>query len=146
MNKATWLNKCIVALLTMALLFSGIVFSVTAEENTTGWDGETYTKPQGSGTTEADPYLVSTPAELAYMVNSGGGGKYFKLTNDIYINDVTKENWKDTAVNWFSDGTNWMSYKNSSNADKTFSGHIDGAGYTVYIDVVSKFKILTAAA
>lgn len=127
------MKKLLAILLSVAVMFSVTVISAVAEDVTIQvWDGETFTQPQGSGTSETDPYLVSTPAELAWMVNSAGGGKYFKLTNDIYVNDVTKENWTETAKPWFVKATNWMSYKNSSGTDKTFSGHIDGNGYTVY--------------
>ncbi len=127
------MKKLLALLLCAVMIFSVMVVTTSAQEEIlTVWDGETYTEPSGSGASEADPMLISTPAELAWMVNSAGGGKYFKLTNDIYINDVASENWKETAVNWFSQGDNWMSYKNSSGANKTFSGHIDGAGHTVY--------------
>lgn len=130
--------KCLISIvLAMAIVVSGLISTVAQDidtastEETTFWDGETYTKPQGSGT-EADPYLVSAPAELAWMVNSFGGGSYFRLTNDIYINDVTKENWTETAKPWFPLGSTWFAYKDKDGAKKTFSGHIDGAGHTIY--------------
>ena len=95
-----FLKKALSIVLAIALLVGGLVLTASAE-TTSFWDGETFTQPQGSGTSETDPYLVSTPAELAWMVNSGGGGKYFKLTNDIYVNDVSVENWTETAKPWF---------------------------------------------
>ncbi len=127
------MKKLLALLLCAVILLSVTVVTATAQEETLiVWDGETFTQPSGSGNTEDDPMLISTPAELAWMVNSGGSGKYFKLTNDIYINDVSAANWTETAKPWFVNATNWMSYKNSDGSDITFKGHIDGAGHTVY--------------
>jgi len=127
------MKKLLAILLCVSLMLSMMVMTAVAEDQAvTFWDGETYTQPSGSGSSEADPYIVSTPAELAWMVNVGGDGKYFKLANDIYVNDVTAENWTETAKPWFVQATNWMTYKNAAGQDKTFAGHVDGAGHTVY--------------
>ena len=127
------MKKLLAILLCVSLMLSMMVLTAAAaDEAVTFWDGKTYTQPSGSGDREDDPYIVSTPAELAWMVNVGGNNKYFKLANDIYVNDVTAENWTETAKPWFVNATNWMSYKDSVGEDKKFSGHIDGAGYTVY--------------
>ena len=81
------------------------------------WDGETVsTSLEGEGT-EANPYLISSGADLAYIrkqINESTkeapvtfAGQYFKLTKSIDLNDV--EN--------FRIGT----------SDKiTFGGHLDG--------------------
>ena len=138
------MKKLLAILLSVAVMFSVTVISAVAEDVTIQvWDGETFTQPQGAGTSETDPYLVSTPAELAWMVNSGGNGKYFKLTNDIYLNDVSKADWyvktEDYTPNdWFSKGVNWMSYYtydqdgNLTTATNNFKGYVDGDGHTVY--------------
>ena len=127
------MKKLLAILLCVSLMLSMMVLTAAAaDEAVTFWDGKTYTQPSGSGDREDDPYIVSTPAELAWMVNVGGNNKYFKLANDIYVNDVTAENWTETAKPWFVNATNWMSYKDSAGEDKKFSGHIDGAGHTVY--------------
>ena len=76
---------------------------------------------EGSGT-EDDPYLISTPAELAglaYNVNFGGqtyAGKYFKQTADI---DVSKYWW------------DAIGYYNSIDDRVYFQGHYDGYNYIV---------------
>ncbi len=74
---------------------------------------------EGSGT-ESVPYIIKTPSELALAISSGGNGAYYKLGADIYLNDVSEENW----------------YKNEKNnswyGNTTFSGHIDGNGHTVF--------------
>ena len=85
------------------------------------WDGTKDYNMEGSGT-EADPYLVKTAAHIAAIAtgnNSGAfKGKYFKLANDIRINDTTNANWKDSARGWV-----W--------ADFRFVGTFDGDGHTI---------------
>lgn len=56
------------------------------------WNGTTKTAPAVGDGSEANPYLISTGANLAYIaqqVNNGTTyeGKYIKLTNDINLND-----------------------------------------------------------
>ncbi|MBP3390120.1 MAG: glycoside hydrolase family 16 protein [Clostridia bacterium] len=85
------------------------------------WDGTKDYNLEGSGT-EADPYLVKTAAHLAAIATGNNGdaftGKYFKLANDIRINDTTSANWKDSARGWV-----W--------ADFRFVGTFDGDGHTI---------------
>ncbi|MBO5200599.1 MAG: InlB B-repeat-containing protein [Clostridia bacterium] len=85
------------------------------------WDGTKDSNLSGSGI-ETDPYLVETPEQLAYIVTANKSnafkGKYFKLANDIKINDTSKANWKDSAKNWV-----W--------ADFRFVGTFDGDGHTI---------------
>ena len=85
------------------------------------WDGTKDYNLEGSGT-ETDPYLVKTAAHIAAIAtgnNSGAfTGKYFKLANDIRINDTTNADWKDSALNWV-----W--------ADFRFIGTFDGDGHTI---------------
>lgn len=94
----------------------------------------------GTGT-EEDPYLVSDPAQLAYMVYSGGGSKYYELTNDIVITDLDAVDWSTgevkedlgyTPVHWFG-GTNdgGEQYKTAKSETDKFYGHVNGNGYKV---------------
>ena len=78
------------------------------------WDGSIANGFAGGTGTEEDPYLISDGAELAYLaqeVNNGNrySGVYFKLTNDIYLNDTSDwESWgNDTAPEneWTAIGT-----------------------------------------
>ena len=91
------------------------------------WDGKSDTVFEGKGTA-ANPYQISTPQELyglVYQANRGqnsGAGKYYVLTNDIYLNDINQDNWQDKANIW---GTTWT-WKNS------FGGYFDGQGHTIY--------------
>ncbi|MBO5200598.1 MAG: glycoside hydrolase family 16 protein [Clostridia bacterium] len=96
-------------------------YPVIRDEILPVWDGTKDSNLEGNGT-EAEPYLIKTPAQLAYIVtaNNGGAftGKYFKLANDIRINDTTNANWKDSARGWV-----W--------ADFRFVGTFDGDGHTI---------------
>ena len=106
------------------------------------WDGTVPSKPEGvaddalwnkanvpfdggDGTTAATAYEISTPEQLAYLctyANWYTGGKYFKLTDDIYLNDVSVENWTENTPN------EWK----YPSPDPLFYGHLDGNGHTVY--------------
>ncbi|MBQ1186521.1 MAG: metallophosphoesterase [Clostridia bacterium] len=89
------------------------------------WDGETKTEPKD---TNADGvYEITNGAELAYIITTHGGeGNKYVLTNDIYLNDITKINWAtgDVAIGYTAN--HW--YGNSN----YFEGDIDGNGYTVH--------------
>ncbi len=88
------------------------------------WDGVATVCPSGSGTA-ASPYLIGTPAELAYVSENiaslRGASKYFKLTADI---DLGGYQWTPIGHRtWKEDGT----------ADTTtyFWGTFDGDGHTI---------------
>ena len=101
----------------------------------TYWDGTSNKTFSGSGT-ETDPYLISTPEQLAGLAERTNvdkedfAGKYFKLTADIYLtnfNDPDTANWKQwepiahTLMQWDED---WdYGY---------FRGTFDGDGHTIY--------------
>ncbi len=89
------------------------------------WDGQTKTAPQGSGT-KVSPYLISNGEELAYVINSGGAADaYYKLTADIYLNDISKINWETGApVSGYTPNF-WLE-------NKAFQGNLNGNGYVVY--------------
>jgi len=70
-------------------LFSLILINVSAASP---WDGTTIATSYAAGSgTLADPYQISSPAELAYLSQSVTGGnkyfgKYFILTSDLDLN------------------------------------------------------------
>lgn len=64
---------------------------------------------RGSGT-QADPYIVTTPAQLQEMANDLDA--YYKLNNDIYL-----------SSSWSPIGS----------VNAPFSGVIDGNGHTIYL-------------
>ncbi len=103
------------------------------------WDG-TISEPTVGDGSETSPYELSTPQNLAWAVATGGNGKYYKLTSDIYLNDITKINWANGTVKagmdykpnaWYSGSTTYNKYNGTSN-DLQFTGTLDGNGYTVY--------------
>lgn len=75
----------------LAVLF---VFAVPQVSLADTWDGSAAEWTHGSGT-EADPYLIESAANLAWlqeMVNGGVStysGQYFKLTTNINLNSVS---------------------------------------------------------
>ena len=94
------------------------------------WDGISISSTfEGEGTEES-PYLVKNGADLAGAILGGGNGKYYKLTNNIYLNDLDLIDWEtgepvgEYVINsWYDDG---------KNANLGFDGTLDGDGYTVY--------------
>lgn len=105
------------------------------------WDGTVPSKPEGVAAenlwdqanvpfdggagTQADPYEISTPEQLAYLctyANWYTGGKYFELTDDIYLNDVSVENWTENNPNVWA----------YPSPEPLFYGKFNGNGHTVY--------------
>jgi hypothetical protein len=97
--------------------YGGIVSSTPVGPVTPSlWDGSIAGGFDGGDGSQADPYRISTGAQLAYLaqqVNSGTSyaGKYFTLTGDL---DLNHHEW--TAI-----GTD----------DKPFKGTFDGAGHVI---------------
>ncbi len=97
------------------------------------WDGTTADSFAGGKGTEKSPYLVSTGEQLAKMISDGKLAfdgtekpKYYKLTNDIYLNDISDYKLWSNIV---SPTNNWGA---GSDYAKDFSGNVDGDGYTIY--------------
>ena len=98
------------------------VFSIYDEgEKGRVWSGKLASKFAGGTGTEADPYIIETPEQMAYLVSLGEGGtagKFFKLTADLKMNDAGYSGWQANARPWIS-----------TSAD--FCGHFDGDGHVV---------------
>ena len=137
--KKSFSKKSLAFLLAIAVVLTSLAtsFAVTASANETEldiWDGTIADAYAGGTGTQADPYLISTPEQLARMIGydvltnysgnvaNGSVDKYYKLTTDIYLNDVSKAKWYEgSGINhWFNAGSS------------RFCGYFDGAGYTVY--------------
>ena len=119
---SSMLKKSLALFVALVILISTLTVTlVTSASADVFWDGTKDSNLSGSGT-EEDPYLIETPEQLAYIVTANKSnaykGKYFKLANDIKINDTSKANWKDSAKNWV-----W--------ADFRFVGTLDGDGHTI---------------
>lgn len=129
------LKKALAFILTFAMLLSAVITAaaVPATAATGVWDGTIADSYAGGTGTEADPYLIETPQQLARMVGydvltnytadiiNGSTGKYYKLTADIYLNDVTASDWytKSGLNEWYT-GT-----------ASRFCGSFDGDGHTI---------------
>ncbi len=110
------------------------------EPDTSYWDGALIAPTKGSGTA-ADPYLISTPEEFAYVINLGGAANtFYKLTSDIYLNKLDKVNWtngelldENYVVNEWYTGYSMTGDVYTNGTDNiAFQGTLDGDGYTVY--------------
>ncbi len=93
-----------------------------AKEKTVIWSGASAAGFSGGAGTEKNPYMIANGEQLYYMLTSNNAGKYYIITADIYLNDITKSDWIYTA-------RKWASVAMQSNA---FKGHLDGGGHTVY--------------
>jgi len=116
------MKRTIVIILTVALLavtvFTGTV-SADSETTPSVWSGEVAASYEGGSGTKDDPYQIATAEQLAMLVNSSSDGKYYKLTKDIYLNDVSSDNWTKTAKSWYD-------------SQQKFMGSFDGDGHTIY--------------
>ena len=129
------LKKTLAFILTFAMLLSAVITAaaVPATAASGVWDGTIAESYAGGTGTEADPYLIETPQQLARVVGydvltdytaniaNGSTGKYYKLTADIYLNDVTASDWytKSGLNEWYT-GT-----------ESRFCGSFDGNGHTI---------------
>ena len=93
---------------------------------------------EGSGT-EADPYLIKTADDLRNAIGTYGMGKYYKLANDIVLNDVDKIDWATGVVAdgydanvWFVSDLYTGQQYNGFAGRGAFSGTLDGDGYAVH--------------
>lgn len=82
----------------------------------------------GSGSEES-PYLISSKEDLIYVITVGGEHFYYKLTADIYINDITKIDWSTgELIDPDYNPTEWF-----TSADvPSFNGIINGDGHVIY--------------
>lgn len=89
------------------------------------WDGSVAKDYSGGYGTKLAPYIIETPEQFALLASkcSAGGadtvGRYYRLANDIYLNNISDYNWKETAKPW------------TYGLSGAFKGHLDGNGYAV---------------
>ncbi len=132
------LKTLLAVVLAFALILSVAVVSyaqTTEEISNSGtaeiWDGSIAESLEGSGSS-ADPYIISNGAELALAtIRETYWGKHFKLTNNIYLNDVDKINWTDGTLKEGAEDYEVREWS-SKYSDKGNSGTFYGNGYAVY--------------
>ena len=117
------------------LFFAFALLMAVAMQAETYWNGTSNKVFSGSGT-QADPYLISTPEQLAGLaerVNTDKedfAGKYIKLTADIYLtnyNDPDTANWP----KWEPIAHTLMVWGEETDYGY-FRGTFDGDGHTIY--------------
>lgn len=97
----------------------------TISSSGVNWYSDTVTDSFTSGNgTASSPYIIKTAAELRFAIASGGNGKYYKLGNDIEINEAS-------ANGWYNNRGLKQWKKAEDNAEIAFAGNFDGAGFTI---------------
>ncbi|MBR7133743.1 MAG: InlB B-repeat-containing protein [Clostridia bacterium] len=117
-------------------MLSVLCGNVAFAEGIKAWDGSADTAFEGGGT-KTNPYKITSAEELYGFVKTYAGAAanktsdnlYFELTTDIYLNDVSKENWTGKSPRVWHSITN-TEYSNTSTLG--FRGHFEGNGHTVY--------------
>lgn len=97
------------------------------------WNGTSAAWTKGSGT-EADPYLIETPKNLAYLaaqVNAGNtyAGMYFKQTDDF---DMNKKSWTPIGTTTYPFQGTYDGENHSLNNFPDYSSHYKPAYYSQY--------------
>lgn len=145
---------CITVCLVLSMILS-IMIPAFAKDEIVIWDGTMSEKFSGGTGTADDPYLISNGSDLrllSYIFNNTpanytgvdgnlkneviarstpqvwSGGKTFKLTNDIYLNDTSKANWKESSPNV----SETIGNRKGVSDGHRFLGTIDGAGYSIH--------------
>lgn len=96
------------------------LFSVSAGTDT-AWDGSIAEQYESGTGVQNDPYIIKTAEQLAKLVNDTDTiGKYYKLSNDIVINNSLSDSPK-----------NWYAATGDDATDIQFGGILDGDGHTV---------------
>lgn len=97
--------------------------------NSSVWDGTLANQLSGEGV-ENDPFLISNASELAYAITQPSQNKYYKLTADIYLNDISSNDWKNKNVEVLH---SWYTYDGTlPNPIPKFDGTFDGDGHIIY--------------
>lgn len=128
-------KKLLAFLLTFALILStmaAVAVVPSSAADVSVWDGSIAEAFAGGDGSKENPYQIANGAQLAYLFSSvayatGSSfcrNKYFELTADIYLNDVTNENWKEESPNL------WLTSR--SDNGWRFTGNFNGNGHTVY--------------
>ncbi|MBE6727841.1 MAG: hypothetical protein E7562_04245 [Ruminococcaceae bacterium] len=118
----------------LSALTAGVTFTVTSQNDEVDslqpqaleyWSGDIAANYASGSGTDSNPYIIETAEQLAKLVKEADTtGKFYKLACDIHINDTSKDNWKDTAKQWYG-------YNKAAEFPGTFAGTLDGAGHKI---------------
>ena len=129
-------GKLLLWLLALALVLStipaGIALAAQPDAHDV-WDGTTEAYAGGNGSA-ATPYEIANAKQLAYLLNTGLAGqgtesnsKYYKLTDDIYLNDVSDPDWRNQSPKNWADSGNF-----NDSSYRFYASLFDGDGHTIY--------------
>lgn len=118
----------ILAMLMSMFTFSGFTVGASEGQDSVAiWSGESKAPVDSDGD---GVYEITSGEELAYAVFSGGGADTsYKLTSDIYLNDINKIDWTTGEAKEDYTPNSW--YANHT-VTAAFQGIIDGDGHMVY--------------
>ncbi len=120
------------SVLLIAALTATAVFFAESDANNIeidAWDGTVAESFAGGTGVFVDPYLIENAEQFAKAIlNVDEKGKYYKLTSDIYLNDISVENWEEKSPKEWYD----RSAYGSTDLAVFFEGNFDGAGHTIY--------------
>lgn len=130
-EKGSPMKKKTLIMLLASILCIALLPAVAHAATPDVWDGSTASSLTGGGTSEDDPYLISTGAELKLLADNsratGLGSCYVKLTNDIVLNDGTF----DKSGAFTKRGATTTSQPNEWLPMGEASWHIDGNGHSI---------------
>ena len=135
-------KKTIAVIIAVMVVLSSIVSAmmVVSANTIDVWDGTAATSFAGGTGTENDPYIIENAKQLYYLVSEVSKignidfskGKYFKITKDIYINDVSDGTPVQNLTNPKSWGNDLTAPDNASSKRNFFYGTLDGDGHVIY--------------
>lgn len=142
MKKCNFLNCLLALTLALSVILSSLVFiapvTVSAEETEIQkWSGNAAENFAGGDGTAANPYKIENADQLFKLVvefstREASLGKFFEITNDIYLNDVVDG----TAVSDLANKRDWLAGYGDTIAaptkDLSFAGTLEGNGHTIY--------------
>jgi len=127
--------KALALMVAISVILSSVAISFAVIANADGgdltappqiWQGDIAAEYAGGSGNSSDPFLIENAAQLAKLVHDSNTlGKYYKITEDIYINDVSLSNWKNTANQWFAYN------KGAEFKDYYFKGTLDGDNHKI---------------
>ena len=130
-------KKAVACLCAVVMLLSSAMAAlpsvVSAVKQKEIWDGSKAESYAGGDGSAENPYLIKTPAQLYRAIYAGkengvniSDGKYYRMENDIYLNDVSADDW------YTKEGLHEWVKLDSGKEIGDFRGVFDGNGYVVH--------------
>ena len=93
------------------------------------WSGKTKSPDGKHIGSNIDPILIETAEELAYIISVPHEYMHYRITKDIYLNDINKLDWSTgKSTDPYYTPKQWYARKNHP----MFSGVLDGDGHVIY--------------